>query len=299
MKFGHVDTVELEHMHLELPEDNTDNRRILNDRNAKIAKVYVGCAKWGRSEWVGIIYPKGTRPADYLRNYVNHFNGIELNGTFYQTKKDYIKAWTTIPDNDFKFCPKFHRIISHIRRLNACEESTAWFFDAISAFGSLLGLPFLQMPDNFSPKYFERLQQYIRDVSGTIPYALELRHEAWFSEAVVREQLYRLLEEHNVTLIITDTAGRRDLLHQRLTTNKIFIRFVGYGLLESDFTRMDAWAEQIRCWIENGLSEAYFFLHQKDEKNSVVSARYMANKLNEVCGLNIKLPQFIKQSTDL
>ena len=299
MKFGHVDAHALEHLHLELPADNPDNSRILNDRKAKKAKAYVGCAKWGRSEWVGIIYPDGTRPADYLRNYVNHFNSIELNGTFYQTKKDHIEAWTTIPDNEFKFCPKFHRIISHIRRLNGCEESTARFFDAIAAFGSLLGLPFLQVPENFSPKYFDRLQHYIRTVSGTIPYAIELRHEAWFSDGAVREQLYRLLEAQKVTLIITDTAGRRDCLHQRLTTNKAFVRFAGYGLHSSDFTRMDAWAEQIRCWMDNGLSEVYFFLHQKSEKDTIVSAQYMANKLNEVCGLNLKLPHFISQGAGM
>jgi uncharacterized protein YecE (DUF72 family) len=47
-------------------------------------QVHVGCAKWGRKEWVGKIYPPKTKDANFLDEYVKHFDCIELNATFYQ-----------------------------------------------------------------------------------------------------------------------------------------------------------------------------------------------------------------------
>ncbi len=293
MKFGHIKTSDLDGMTLSLPNDHEANSTILTGTPASNPQVYVGCAKWGRDEWVGMIYPEGTKSGDYLNNYVNHFNGIELNGTFYQVRKPNIESWAQIPDELFKYCPKFSRRISHLKRLNDVEENTAYFLDAVALFGETLGLPFLQMPDNFAPKFIDRLEGYLEKLPDQPSIALELRHTDWFNDPDVSSALYKILEKNNITLIITDSAGRRDCLHQRLTTKKAFIRFIGYDLHQTDYQRMDEWAFKIKEWIENGLEEVYFFLHQEQEKNTVVIAAYMARKLNEVCGLNIKEPEFI------
>lgn len=293
MKFGHVATSELDNITLTLPEDHPDNRNILKGMPAKKGTVYVGCAKWGRDEWVGLIYPKGTKSGDYLENYVNHFNGIELNGTFYQLRKSNIESWAKVPKEEFKYCPKFSRRISHLKRLNDVEENTDYFFDAVSLFGDTLGLPFLQMPDNFAPKFIDRLMAYLDRLPDQPGVALELRHTDWFNDPEVSPILYENLEKNNITLIITDTAGRRDVIHQRLTSNKAFVRFIGYDLHETDYQRMDEWAIKIKEWLDGGLEEIYFFLHQENEKNTVVNASYMIRKINEVCDLSIKEPVFV------
>jgi len=294
MKFGHVATSDLDALMLFLPKDHAGNAKFLIGKPATNPSVYVGCAKWGRDEWVGLIYPKGTKTGDYLENYVRHFNSIELNGTFYQVRKTNIESWAKVPSDDFKYCPKFSRRISHLKRLNDVEENTAYFLDAVSFFGTTLGLPFLQMPDNFAPKFIDRLTGYLDRLPDKPDIALELRHTDWFNDPEISPVLYDNLEKNNVTLIITDTAGRRDCIHQRLTTKKAFIRFIGYDLHETDYQRMDEWALKIKEWLEHGLEEVYFFLHQEKEKNTVVNASYMIRKLNEVCGLNIKEPVFVK-----
>jgi uncharacterized protein YecE (DUF72 family) len=150
------------------------------------------------------------------------------------------------------------------------------------------------MPDNFAPKYMDRLFGYQDKMPKAIPIALELRHTDWFNDPEVASKLYANLEKNNVTLVITDTAGRRDCLHQRLTTSKVFIRFIGYDLHESDYSRMDEWALRIKDWMSKGIEEVYFFLHQENEKNTVVNASYMVQKLNEVCGLQLKEPVFVQ-----
>lgn len=295
MKFGHVETDQLGNLDLQLPEDSPNNKSLLGGKRSDKVSVYIGCAKWGRKEWVGLIYPEGTKATDFLANYVNHFNGIEVNATFYNAKKSSMESWAKIPTGDFKFCAKFPQRISHIKRLKESEESTSWFFDSVATFGPYLGLPFLQMPDNFAPKYFDRLKDYIEASKGKIPYAVELRHPDWFSDSQVFEDTSRLLEENNVTFVITDTAGRRDCVHQRLTTRSAFIRFNGYELHTTDNSRMDEWAEKIREWIDIGLEEVYFFLHQQEEKNTILSAEYMVKKINEVCGMNLVAPKFLNR----
>jgi len=295
MKFGHVETDQLDNIDLTLPENAPENIGVLGGKKAKKSQVYVGCAKWGRDEWVGVIYPEETKSKDFLSNYVNHFNSIELNATFYNARKSNVEKWATVPHGDFKFCPKFPRRISHIKRLKESEESTGWFFNTVSAFNDTLGLPFLQMPDNFAPKYFDRLRLYIESAPREIPFALELRHIDWFEDNKVFWDLGKLLEDNNVTLVIMDSAGRRDCIHQRLTTKSIFIRFVGYDLHPTDNLRMDEWAMKINDWINAGLENVYFFLHQEDEKNTIFSADYMIHKLNEVCNLQLKAPAFLEK----
>ena len=293
MKFGHVETNELDKLDLSLPKDPVDNSKVLGGKKTKHPKVYIGCGKWGRDEWVGMIYPKGTKSGDYLKNYINHFNSIELNGTFYQTRKGNIESWASLPDGDFKFCPKFSRRISHIKRLKTDDDSKSWYIDSISAFGETLGLPFLQMPDNFAPKYLDRLKEFVETPPNNLPYALELRHEEWFSDKEVQEELFPFLQKNNITLVITDTAGRRDCIHQRLTTKQIFVRFNGYDLHPSDYQRLDDWVERLSDWFDQGLEEAYFFMHQKDERNTIMCADYMVKKMNEKLGLSLRAPQFV------
>ena len=101
------------------------------------------------------------------------------------------------------------------------------------------------------------------------------------------------LRELNVGAIITDTAGRRDVAHMHLTIPKIFIRFVGNSLHPTDYTRIDDWANRIKYWLDNGLKEVYFFMHMHDEAKSPELALYLIDKLEAVCGIKVKKPQFV------
>jgi len=295
MKFGALSTEELEKADLSLKPDHPRTAEVikLNKRDDE-PKVYVGCAKWGRKEWVGQIYPPGTKDKDFLTEYVKNFNGIELNGTFYSIKKVYVERWAEVAPEGFKFCPKFSQLISHRRRLNNVEDMTAYYLDAASALGDNLGVCFLQMPENFNAKKFDVLAKYLQDLPMDFPVTLELRHEDWFTDPVVFDETFALLEETGKGAVITDVAGRRDALHQRLTNGTAFIRFNGYDLHPSDYTRLDEWVERIKNWIDAGIKEVHFYCHQQDETNTPVIADYFIENINARCGLNIPRPQFIK-----
>ena len=84
MEFGRVPESELDAVDFSLPDEPVFNKTVLSGRKNKNAKVYLGCAKWGREEWVGKIYPLKTKEKDFLQHYVQHYNSIELNATHYK-----------------------------------------------------------------------------------------------------------------------------------------------------------------------------------------------------------------------
>ncbi|MEX0646198.1 MAG: DUF72 domain-containing protein, partial [Balneolaceae bacterium] len=169
-------------------------------------------------------------------------------------------------------------------------EPTEYFVEALAGFGSKLGMIFLQMRDNFKPKYMDRVQQYLELFPEKVPLAIELRNEEWFADQQVFDEYSRLLKEHNRANIIVDTAGRRDLLHMRLTSDSAFVRYVGANH-ETDYTRLDDWVERIVEWRRQGLKNLYFFVHQNEELESPLLSAYFIKSLNDAAGTNLKVPQ--------
>ena len=293
MKFGKVDTDKLDELDLNLPADHPDTASLLSTLGKSTPKIYAGCAKWGRKEWVGNLYPEGTKDKEFLDHYVQHFNAIELNSTFYGTKKVVAETWSKKAVPGFKFCPKFFRTISHYKRLRGAEEVTEAFLYIMSSFGDNLGPSFLQMPDNFKPSRFQELENYMSQLPEDVPIAVELRHTDWFTDENAANELFQMMTSYKKGMVITDTAGRRDCIHQRLTSNLAFIRFNGYDLHQSDYERMDQWIERIASWVDQGLEQVYFFAHQHNEALTPITCNYFIKGINKRLGIDIKAPKFI------
>eukprot|EP01037_Dinobryon_pediforme_P003823 gene3823-3871_t len=257
MEFGRVKPEELAGVDFTLPPDPELTVQTLHAaKNNEPMQVRVGCAKWGRKEWVGQIYPPKTKEANFLDEYVKHFDCIELNATFYNIYgPETISKWKAKADTnpDFKFCPKFSQSISHIRRLKNADEITTQYYNGIMAFGDKLGPLFLQLGDNYTPKSLPDLRIYLESLPNDVPVFVELRHKEWFSVPENSKQLFGLLHELNMGAVITDASGRRDVVHMNLPTPHAFIRFVGNGLHPTDYLRVDEWVERIAKWQQMGL----------------------------------------------
>jgi uncharacterized protein YecE (DUF72 family) len=303
MEFGRVTPQELAAIDFTLPPNpELTIATLAAAKKGQPLQVHVGCAKWGRKEWVGKIYPPKTKDANFLDEYVKHFDCIELNATFYNLyPASTIGKWkdkaATSPD--FKFCPKFSQSISHIRRLKNAEEITTTFYEGILAFGDKLGPLFLQLSDNFTPKSFPELKAYLEQLPKDIPVFVELRHKEWFANDEVRQSVFNLFHELNIGAVITDASGRRDCVHMQLPTPHAFIRFVGNSLDKTDYTRVDEWVGRIKQWRDQGLQSVWFFMHQHDERYSPELADYVSEQLNQKLGLNLHRPQFIDRDKGL
>ena len=294
MEFGRVENIDA--ADFTLPKDDKLTSTLFKELKKKKAKpeVYIGCAKWGRPDWVGKIYPKGTKAADFLKHYVTHYNSIELNAFFYQLfPQSTVEKWAALAPDDFKFCPKFTNSITHIRRLKNAQKETDAFLKTVNMFGKKLGPSFIQLGDNFGPKHFESVHDYLKGLPKDFKVALEFRNHDWFTDNNVADETWHLMKELGVTSIITDTSGRRDVLSMRLTTPTAFIRYVGNGLHPTDYKRIDDWIERIAVWLESGLQSMYFFIHQHDELYSPELSKYMIDALNKRCDLKLKPPTLL------
>ncbi len=286
MKFGSVD--DPSNIDFTLPEDHPDTYSILEQNSGEaFENVYVGCAKWNKKDLKGF-YPRGTK--DELKYYATQFNSIELNATHYRIfGEDVVSGWVEKTGDDFRFFPKVVNSISHYKRLKDVESVLEEYILPIRAFEQKLGMIFLQLRDDFKPKDFDRVERFLEIWPQDLPLAIELRHTDWFNDRVVANRTYQLFEKYNVANIITDTAGRRDLLHMRLTSPTAFVRYVGANH-ESDYTRLDDWIERLKIWREHGLQNLYFFVHQNLEKESPLLAAYFIKKLNDEFGTDLTIP---------
>jgi len=286
MKFGQVENPE--EIDFTLPPTPAETLNLLQHfKNDKPFEVYVGCAKWNKQDLKGF-YPRGTK--DELAYYSTQFNSIELNATFYNSPSiDQVETWKKKTPSNFKFFPKIPQSISHFSRLLNTGDKVKLFTDSLVHFDEKLGMAFLQMHDNYSPKDMARLKLFLHDWPKEIPLALEVRNKDWFSKAEVTKELYALLEETQVTNVLVDTAGRRDMLHMRLTTPVAFVRYVGANHA-SDYDRLDQWIDVLKLWRENGLQKLYFFIHQNIEVESPLLATHFIKKLNATFNLDLTYP---------
>ena len=298
MEFGRVSVEELNTIDFSLPAEPAENEKILNGKKDIDAKVYIGCAKWGREEWVGKIYPFKTKEKNFLQHYVHHYNCIELNATHYRIWGEAgIKKWADKAKGmDFKFCPKMYQGITHKGSLKGKEFLTNEYFRGIAGFGIHLGPIFVQVSDTFSPKRKAELFEYLASLPKDLQFFLEVRHPDWFAKEKEREDMFSFLQEHNMGSVITDTAGRRDCAHMRLTIPKTFIRYVGNSLHPTDYPRIDVWIERMKYWLDKGMNELYFFMHMHDEATSPELTVYLVDKMNKECGLNLIKPKFVENN---
>jgi uncharacterized protein YecE (DUF72 family) len=292
MKFGQVPNPE--ELDLTIPPDDRANKDIFATETAKEMEVYVGCAKWNKTDLKGF-YPKGTK--DELTYYSTQFNCIELNATFYRLfpPTTFEKWYATVPDG-FRFFPKLEQSISHFRRLKDVEEIVDRNVANYSHLKEKLGMPFLQMHNNFGPKDFDRVKAFADNWKQyNLPLAMEFRHTDWYNDPAVSRELYDLLEKHEITNVLVDTAGRRDLMHMRMTTPTPFIRWVGANVPESDRARLDEWVERIAKWKKQGMRKLYFFVHQNIEEESPLLAAHFIEKLNKKLGTKLDIPRMAKE----
>ena len=287
MKFGKVENPEL--IDFTLPADHPGTAKVLKQGGEKgqIPEFYVGCAKWNRTDLKGF-YPRGTK--DELVYYSTQFNSIELNATFYRLfPEEQFSKWKDKTPEGFKFFPKITQNISHLKRLLDTERLVDEYTHTVRHLEDKLGVVFLQMHQNFAPKDFQRVVKFVEYWPKDIPLSIEFRHKDWFADENVANELYDLLEKHHISNTIVDTAGRRDLMHMRLTTPWVFIRYTGANV-SSDYDRLDDWLERIKSWVEQGVKGIYFFVHQNLEKESPLLSAHFIRNLNETFDLSLKIP---------
>ena len=279
MKFGKLP--DISNVDFTLPADAAANE-LLFEKLPKFKEkpvLYVGCTGWSMKEWNGKVYPKTAKTKEYLSYYTQQFNTIELNTTHYRIPThDTISNWYKESTKDFHFCPKIPQVISHSRELGYGSGKILSFCEAIQGLNEKLGHSFMQLPPYFGPDRVPVLKHFLEKFPNHIPLSIEFRHQDWFKETESFKEVSKLLENHNVATVITDVAGRRDVLHQRLTADTVVIRFVGNNLHSTDYQRIEIWIQRMKTWFEKGVKRIYFFTHEPDNLLAPEMADYLVKE---------------------
>jgi uncharacterized protein YecE (DUF72 family) len=302
MKFGRLEVNALSQIAWALPEDPPATQALLDELppRTQAPSVYIGCSVWTDRSFVGKVYPQGTPAKNFLKIYCQQFNTVELNTTFYSIPSaEKVKKWKEAATPGFQFCPKVPRSISHSSNMEEQRRLLDIFIEAVLHFEKVLGMTFMQLPPYFQPSSMRALQKLLAHVPQGFPIAVELRHPSWFSDMVAQQELFAFLRGRGMVAVITDVAGRRDVLHQTLTARCVFIRFTGNNLHDTDYTRVDAWVKKLHLWLEKGLSTIYFLLHEPEKVLCADLAVYMIQKLNTRGALQLSPPNLEGQQTVL
>ncbi len=296
MKFGKLHDISA--VNFSLPNDPKATTKRLTELPTSVnPTLYIGCTGWSMKEWVGHVYPTSAKTKDYLTHYAKQFNTIELNTTHYRIPTvETIEKWKRESTADFRFCPKLPQAISHSSGMGLNDGTLRAFCTSIQQLDKKIGCCFMQMPPYFDTGRLAVLATFLASFPSHIPLAIEVRHESWFGKEDSLLPLVELTKEKNCALVITDVAGRRDVLHQQLTNNIAMIRFVGNDLHPTDYSRIDEWIQRLKNWFANGISEVYFFTHEPDNIKSPELAKYVAEQAKLLLPeVTTRGPEFIKE----
>ncbi len=286
MKFGQLDN--LDGLAFSLGQTPESSIELLQKLPQKEKHVYIGCPVWSDKNYVGKVYPPKTSAKNYLKEYCKQFNSIEVNATRYGMKtRDTWEQWKTCATNGFKFSFKFPDNI--MIRKNLLDQSGSHInqlFEAIDYFAEYAGMPFMLVPNYMGNKRFDELTKFISSMPQEVKLAIEIRN----LEILNNSEFHSFLREEGHSLVITDAPGRRDVIHQTITNDTLFVRFAGGTLHPSDFTRIDEWCELTIDLMNKGLNTAYFYMHQPapNKYMSANLASYMIPKFKKAFP-NVKL----------
>ncbi len=270
----------------------------------------MGCAVWAFKDWVGNFYPAGSRAADFLQLYSKRLLCVEGNTTFYSVPAPaMVQRWAEHTPDDFRFCLKLPRAVTHDGPLMAQLPAALSFLELTQGLGSRLGPFMAQLPPRYSPAAIDDLASFLTAwPRQSAPIAVEVRHLDWFQgQAAV--QLTALLTRLGVGRVLLDTRpiyaweaeGDTDPQRQSnrrkpkvplqpvVTADFAIVRYISHPRLLRNQDYLAGWVNQVNDWLKQG-KQVYFFVHCPMEVESPAIARYFQTQLESA---NVPVPPLL------
>lgn len=277
MQFGRIPLTEI--TNVDLPPDNACTKPLNSMQNVPL-KLYGGLSKWGDSTWVGPVYSPGIKKANLLKAYASVCNTIEINATYYRIFSAQVGAkWMAqVSDNtDFKFILKVPASLSAPASLNGNYVSILTdYLLFIDSLGKHYGGSFLNYTGKACPDVLLFFEKMLALWPLDSMLHIELRHPSWFDiqSTTLFNQLFKLLNSKGIGLVLTDTPGRRDVLHMALSCSHVIIRYVGYDFSAVDSKRLGQWKNILIEWNKMGLKNVFLLIHNQNPVKSLEMLRF-------------------------
>jgi uncharacterized protein YecE (DUF72 family) len=237
--------------------------------------VRIGCSGWNYAAWRELFYPKGLPANRWLEHYAAHFDTVEVNSTFYRLpKREAVARWVTQVPEDFVFTIKASRYLTHIKRLTDMVQGVERFYERIEPLveSGKLGPVLWQLPPNM-----KRDDERLTNALLALPpgrHCFEFREPSWFTEDV-----YALLREHGVALVIGDRPEVAKFQTQEMTADWTFVRFhYGHRGRRGNYsvTELEEWKRRVDRWRRE--REVFLYFNNDWEGFAIQNALWMAKR---------------------
>ncbi|MCW3004812.1 MAG: hypothetical protein JWQ20_4110 [Conexibacter sp.] len=194
-------------------------------------RIVVGTSSWADPGFVAEWYPPDLKPADQLPYYAQHFDGVEVNSTWYGVPAPAtVRRWADITPGDFTFDVKLHQALSrHSAELDSLpkelrdrvdttprgrvrpspeldRELARRYLEAVAPLTDTgrLSSFLLQLSPAFKPgpHRLDELDELL-DALAPHPVSVELRHRAWLHDER-REATLGWMEDHGAAFVAVD-----------------------------------------------------------------------------------------------
>lgn len=232
--------------------------------------IHIGTSGWSYDHWQGIVYPPDTPVHDRLGYYLQHFQTVELNSSYYRwPKQATFASWRRRLPDDFQLSVKAPRGLTHAKKLYAPET----WVDRIRVCWHELRHKRAVLLVQLSPRHacdYDRLAYFLRQVPAWMRVAVEFRHPSWHNDAI-----FGLLEQFRAAYCIMSGAHLPCVL--RTTAPFVYVRLHGpdtqhlYGGSYSD-ADLAWWSDRIREWANMG-KDVYVYFNNDGGGNAVRNAK--------------------------
>jgi uncharacterized protein YecE (DUF72 family) len=221
--------------------------------------IHIGTSGWSYKHWRELYYPKGVAAKNWLPFYARQFSVSEINGSFYRlpTEATVLKWKEQVPD-DFIFCPKMSRYLTHMKKLRQPEEPLDRFFTVFAAMQPKMGPVLLQLPPQlkFDKAVADHFFEVVSKQYSEFSFVLEVRDQSW-----LHEESLGMMRDHNIGLVISVSGDHFPFLEQ-ITAHDIYFRFHGPDQLYASPHKMEeleSYAARFLQWEKEGHAVWAFF----------------------------------------
>ncbi len=204
------------------------------NRDITSLQLHIGCSGWSYDAWLGHFYPSRLPAARWLQYYSQIFDYVEIDSTFYKIpNRNMVMRWAATTPPNFRFTAKFPQVVTHDTRLGGGLGYILQFFEVMKPLQNKLLCLLMQLPPSLKKEEgLPKLERLIPHLWQKYRYAIEVRHESWFTKDV-----YDLLKKHKICLV----WSQQDAIQTppEVTTDFFYLRFIGdRSIAEKDFGRI-------------------------------------------------------------
>ena len=233
---------------------------------------HLGTSGWSYAGWKGRFYPDELSQKEWFPYYVQHFNTVEINMTFYRfPKPETLRGWLGKVPEQFKFTLKANRQITHYKKIKGVKSDVRYFYILADNLREKLGCILFQLPPSLSLD-LDLLEEFLSDLSAEYKNVIEFRHESWYTKKV-----FDLLKSHKVIFCVVSSKKVPSTIVE--TNETCYFRFHGLtGGYRYSYTyeELKEWAGEIK---KTKAKECYIYFNNDYQAYAVANSKKLGEFL--------------------